>query len=258
MYIKDPLYTFQLDFMENLWIVDQCIKHHKRLIQFSTSEVDGKSPALFLPNEAFPFDEDKSQFILGPINKHRWIYASAKQLLERVIHAHGLQNQLNYTVIRPFNYLGPKIDFLPSEEEGVPRVFSYFMDALLYNKPMYLVDGGDQKRCYTDIRDATDALIKIIDDDSDKTFQQIINVGHLRNETSIKNLANIMRSLWTDHYKNKLPSMSTITGEDFYGRGYDDSDRRIPVSSKIENLGWFPKYELYETLKYTIDYYVKT
>ena len=27
---------------------------------------------------------------MGPVKNHRWIYACAKQLLERVLHAYGL------------------------------------------------------------------------------------------------------------------------------------------------------------------------
>lgn len=75
-----------------------------------------------------PFNEDTTPLIMGPICNHRWIYASAKQLLERVLHAHGLQNKLDYTIIRPFNFVGPEIDYLPSEQAGNPRVFSHFMN----------------------------------------------------------------------------------------------------------------------------------
>ena len=39
--------------------------------------------------------------VLGPINKPRWIYACAKQLMDRVIHAYGMQEGLDYTLFRP-------------------------------------------------------------------------------------------------------------------------------------------------------------
>lgn len=256
LYLTDPLGTFELDFMDNLFVVEECVKHKKRLIQFSTSEVYGKSASVYNPEEEYVFHEDESNLILGPINKHRWIYASSKQLLERVIHAHGIKNDLNYAIVRPFNYIGPKIDFLPSEEDGVPRVFSLFMDALLYNKTMYLVNGGDQQRCYTDIRDATDAHIKIIDNVNNVANQEIINVGHRRNEISIKGLGLMMREIWIDKYGSTVPSMTTISGEDFYGKGYDDSDRRIPHSVKIESMAWSPKYAIEDTLLHSMEYYV--
>jgi len=254
-YITDPLGTFELDFIENLWVVKKCVEYKKRLIQFSTSEVYGKSATLYDGKEHM-FSEEETDLILGPINKHRWIYSSSKQLLERVIHAYGLKEDLEYSIIRPFNYIGPKIDFLPSEEEGMPRVFSLFMDALLYNKSMYLVNGGEQQRCYTDIRDATEAHKLILFSDDDKVSKQILNVGHRNNEISIKRLAEKMRNIWVDNYGDSLPKTLSISGEEFYGVGYEDSDRRIPDSTKIESLGWSPKYSIQDTLEYAMSYYV--
>ena len=44
--------------------------------------------------------------MVGPINKPRWIYSISKQLLDRVIHAYGLKGELDYTLFRPFNWIG--------------------------------------------------------------------------------------------------------------------------------------------------------
>src|SRR6266404_4448245 len=150
LYIRIPLEVFHLNFTENLKIAEACVRHSKRLIQFSTCEVYGRTAAsLKNARVADPEDpihatfiEDESEFILGPVSKHRWIYACSKQLLERVLHAYGLEMGFNYTVIRPFNFIGPKIDFLVSERDGTPRVFSFFMSALLDGGQMKLVDGG--------------------------------------------------------------------------------------------------------------------
>lgn len=261
MYVKNPLGTFELDFKQNLVIIELCAKYRKRLIHFSTSEVYGKSPSIYVKNKAFHFNVDKSDFILGPINKHRWIYACSKQLLDRVIHAFGLQKNLNYTIIRPFNYIGPRIDFLPSEEKGIPRVFSYFMDALLYDNPMYLVDGGKQKRCYTSIKDATVAHMLVINNLGNVCNKKIFNIGTNSNETTIENLAKVMQEVYKKNFMtvNKvLPSIKKISGEEFYGRGYEDSDRRLLDSSDFTNLtGWQPEQDLktmvYEGMKYYVD-----
>src|SRR3954451_23993415 len=107
LYIQIPLEVFRLNFTENLKIAEACVRHGKRLVQFSTCEVYGRTAAsLAHANLADPDDpvhatfiEDESEFILGPVTKHRWIYASAKQLLERVLHAYGLEMGFNYTII---------------------------------------------------------------------------------------------------------------------------------------------------------------
>ena len=41
-----------------------------------------------------------------------------------------------------------------------------------------------------------------------------------------------------------------VDSRDFYGEGYEDSDRRIPDISKAQKLlGWQPKYGLDETIE---------
>ena len=106
-YVRNPLRVFELDFEENLRIVRDCVKYGKRIIFPSTSEVYGMCTDEF-------FDEDTSPLITGPINKQRWIYSSSKQLLDRVIWAYGSTDDLDFTLFRPFNWIGPRLDSLDS------------------------------------------------------------------------------------------------------------------------------------------------
>lgn len=268
LYIRIPLEVFQLNFLENLRIAESCVRYGKRLIQFSTCEVYGRTVAsiegIRLEDPENPryatFSEDRSELIMGPVGKHRWIYASAKQLLERVLHAYGLEQGLNYTIIRPFNFIGPNIDFLPSEQEGVPRVFSFFMDALLRGGRMVLVNGGRQRRCYTYIEDAVDCTLRIVENPDNVCDRQIFNIGHPGNEISIRELAALMRDIYREKFLRPgepLAEMMEQSGEDFYGEGYDDSDRRIPDITKARTLlGWEPRWALRPMLEATMEYYV--
>lgn len=259
LYVSDPIHTFEVGFRGNLKVVDMCERAGRRLIQFSTSEVYGKSPSVYVADRAFVFEEDESNLIMGPINKHRWIYASGKQLLERVIHAYGLKRGFRYAIIRPFNYIGEMIDYLPSRQAGSPRVFSHFMDALLQGRPLKLVDGGLQRRCYTYIADATDAHVRIIEN-AEACHQQIFNVGTSRNETTIRDLALRMREIYRTHFLaegEKLSEIVEVSGEEFYGEGYDDIDRRLLSNEKLIRLtGWQPKYDLDAMLLRIMRYYV--
>lgn len=54
---------------------------------------------------------------------------------------------------------------------------------------MYLVNGGLQRRCYTYIKDATDAHLRIIENAGGLCDRQIFNVGVPTNETTIRDLA---------------------------------------------------------------------
>jgi nucleoside-diphosphate-sugar epimerase len=261
LYVAKPLEVFELNFIENLYIAEACVEKHKRLVQFSSCEVYGKTLAavapagLTHPDDARHalFNEDTTDFILGPVNKHRWIYSCAKQLLERVIHAYGLREGLNWSVVRPFNFIGPKIDYLTTAQEGNPRVFSHFMSALLEGTQMKLVNGGHHRRCYTYIDDAVDCIERIIANPDGVCDRQIFNVGSPQNELSIRELAERMRDLYARKFKKpgqQLPDIVDVDSREFYGEGYEDSDRRIPDITKARTLlGWQPKYGLDETIE---------
>lgn len=268
-YVKQPLDVFRLNFADNLRIAEACVRQGKRLIQFSSCEVYGKTVAAVLsggelrdpedPRHA-TFSEDSSNFILGPVGKHRWIYACGKQLLERVLHAYGLEGRLNYTIVRPFNFVGPKIDYLPSGDDGTPRVFSFFMAALLSGAPLKLVDGGGHRRCYTYIDDAVACIARIVENPGGVCDRQIFNIGSPRNETSIRRLAELMREIYAERYAAPGAPRSSIVeipATEFYGEGYEDSDRRIPDIAKARTLlGWEPRWGLREMFEATMAYYV--
>ena len=217
-----------------------------------------------MPNSADPrfalFSENSSVFILGPVEKHRWIYACAKQLLERVIHAYGLEHGFNYTIIRPFNFIGPKIDYLLNETDGIPRVFSFFMEALISGTAMKLVDGGHQRRCYTYIDDAVDGIYRIVENRGGVCDREIFNIGTPVNEVSIRQLAELMKEIYIEKFwdgRSSLPAIMDVAAEQFYGKGYEDSDRRIPDISKARTLlGWEPRWAMRDLLENTMRYYI--
>lgn len=264
LYVTDPLDVFKLNFTENLRIAEFCVKHKKRIVQFSTCEVYGKTVASVLGEDPakmpFPFQEDETPLIMGPVKNHRWIYACAKQLLERVLHAYGLDSGFNYTIIRPFNFIGPRIDYLPSEKAGNPRVFSHFMNALLYGTPMQLVDGGRNYRAYTHIDDAVDCIVRIIDNPNGVCDREIFNIGTPENELTIRELAEKMSGIFDKHFRREgdpFPEIVNVTGEEFYGKGYEDCDRRIPDVTKARTLlGWKSTHDIDSVLYDTMDYFV--
>jgi UDP-apiose/xylose synthase len=270
LYLRIPLEVFRLNFIENLKIAEACVRHGKRLIQFSTCEVYGRTAAslknarLADPEDPIhaTFSEDTSEYILGPVSKHRWIYSCAKQLLERVLHAYGIEMGFNYTIIRPFNFIGPKIDFLLHEKEGIPRVFSFFMDALLNGTQMKLVNGGVNRRCYTYIDDAVECSWRIVENPGGVCDRQIFNIGSPSNEVSIRQMAELMREIYAEKFRDPsvpLPEIVSVSAEEFYGQGYDDSDRRIPDITKARTLlGWEPKWGIRDILETTMRYYVSS
>jgi nucleoside-diphosphate-sugar epimerase len=257
-YVKEPLRVFELDFEQNLNVVRLCVKYDKRLLFPSTSEVYGMCP----DDE---FKEDESPLVTGPIRMQRWIYSSSKQLLDRVIWAYGFQKGLRFTLFRPFNWIGPKLDELTTdpEKEGSSRVVTQFISNLFLGESIKLVDGGLQKRCFTYIDDGVACLIKIIENKDGKCDGQIFNIGNPDNEATVKELAEKLKAMFmahpsTAHFK-KFSEILEVYSKDYYGEGYQDIDRRVPSIKKAKELiGWTPKVDLDTALKKTLDYYLES
>jgi nucleoside-diphosphate-sugar epimerase len=134
------------------------------------------------------------------------------------------------------------------------------MDALLNGTQMKLVNGGTNRRCYTYIDDAVECSYRIVENRGGVCDRQIINIGSPLNEVSIRQMAETMREIYAEKFRDPavpLPEIVSVTGEEFYGQGYDDSDRRIPDITKARTLlGWEPRWSVREILETTMRYYV--
>jgi nucleoside-diphosphate-sugar epimerase len=254
-YVKQPLKVFELDFEENLRIVRQCVQYGTRIIFPSTSEVYGMCPD-------GEFSEDGSPLVLGPIHKQRWIYSCSKQLLDRVIWAYGQGGRLQFSLIRPFNWIGPKLDDLYAAKEGSSRVVTQFILNLIQREPIRLVDGGYQKRCFTYVEDGIDCLMRIIENPGGLADGQIFNIGNPHNEASVKELAHLLRDLFQAHPDHQndgdYSEIVETRHEDYYGQGYQDITSRKPSIVKArELLGWEPATDLTTSLKITLDAFLE-
>jgi nucleoside-diphosphate-sugar epimerase len=106
--------------------------------------------------------------MLGPINKERWIYSCAKQMLDRVIYAYGEHEGLNYTLFRPFNWIGPKLDSISTAKEGSSRVLTQFLYNILAGAPIQFETHKAAalqpltQRLFTQTPDAANAALTIV------------------------------------------------------------------------------------------------
>jgi UDP-apiose/xylose synthase len=252
IYVTDPLEVFELNFVLNLEIAKLCITHRKRLIQYSSAEVYGKA------SEGVAYTEDTSDGVLGPVHKQRWIYATGKMLLERVLYAHGAAGNLESTIIRPFNFIGSRIDYLvPANAIGGPRVFPHFISALLTGGPLRLVDGGHVRRAFMHISDANRAFQAILEQ-PELTRNRIFNVGNPENDLTIRDVAHLMIELYEELTGERPTSeLVEISGEEFYGAGYEDSSRLPPDVAKLRSLGWAPQHDIRSTFRDAMAFYLR-
>lgn len=253
-YTRNPLRVFELDFEENLKLVRYCVKYNKRVIFPSTSEVYGMC-------QDQNFDEDASNLVVGPINKQRWIYSVSKQLLDRVIWAYGAKG-LNFTLFRPFNWMGPRLDRLDSARIGSSRAITQLILNLVEGTPIRLFDGGEQKRCFTDIADGVEALARIVDNENDVCNGQIINIGNPDNEASIRQLGEeLLRQFEAHPLRANFPPFAgfrDVESKAFYGAGYQDVEHRKPsIQNAKRLLNWEPTVEMSETIGNTLDFFLR-
>lgn len=253
-YVTDPLRVFELDFEANLAVVRQCVKYKKRLIFPSTSEVYGMSPDAVL-------DEESSPLVYGPIHKQRWIYAASKQLLDRVIYGYGVHDGLDYTLIRPFNFIGPNLDNIDEPKEGSSRVFTQFLSNIMHRLPIKLVDGGEQKRSFTYIDDAIDCILRIIENAQGAATRRIFNIGNPANCVSVAELARRMVRIAQEFpelaERARATQILSVSSQQYYGQGYQDIQVRVPaIDAARVHLGWTPTTDLDSCIRKTIAYYV--
>jgi len=253
-YVRNPLRVFELDFEENLRIIRYCVKFGKRLIFPSTSEVYGMC-------QDREFDEQDSNFVLGPIHKQRWIYSCSKQMLDRVIWAYGKQQGLNFSLFRPFNWIGPRLDSLESARIGSSRVITQFILNLVEGTPIRLVDGGRQKRCFTDVKDGIECLFRIIENKDDCCNGQIFNIGNPGSEFSMEELAGILKKKFESHpLRSSFPpdgGVQNVEARAYYGSGYQDVQHRRPSIKQARRiLGWEPEVPFEQSVSETLDFFL--
>jgi UDP-apiose/xylose synthase len=264
LYNTDPLRTISANFMEGISIVELATKYHKPLLFLSTSEVYGRTPASLLSKahddpKLWIIDAETTPMIMGPTTAQRWTYATAKQLHERLIYAYHKEHGLDFAIVRPFNFFGPRMDYLPGiEGEGKPRVLAMFVGAMLTGDPLRLVGGGHARRTITSIHDAIDALMAIINRPN-RSLNTFYNIANPANEVSMAELAELVRSTFlkiTGEARFAEHPIVDVTGRDVYGEGYEDSDRRLPtIEREMAQLDWAPTRSLQEVVDETVKYY---
>ena len=196
----------------------------------------------------------------GPINKQRWIYAASKQLMDRVIWAYGQQQGLDFSLFRPFNWIGSGLDSINTAKEGSSRVLTQFLGQIVRGEAIQLVDGGQQRRSFTHIEDGLDVLMKIIENADGIASGKIYNIGNPNNNLSVRELAERMIKMASDYPEYREFSdqveLIDVPAETYYGQGYQDVLQRVPnIDTARRDFGWEPKVSFDEALRQIFEAY---
>ena len=204
-------------------VLQASLKHNKRIIIASTSEIYGKNP-----NQPLKETDDR---VVGAPQKIRWTYADAKALEEAIAHSLFLTEGLKVSTIRFFNTVGPR------QTGRYGMVVPRFVQAATKNEDITIYGDGTQSRVFCHVLDAIDAVLKVTKDD--KTIGEVFNVGG-EGETTIQQLAEKIIA------NTKSASKITFTAySDAYQAGFEDMQRRVPDITKAKSaLNWKPARNL--------------
>ena len=196
---------------------------NKKVIITSSSEVYGKSDKL-------PFQENDDT-VIGPTSVRRWGYACSKALDEFLALAYHREKALPVVVLRLFNTVGPR------QTPGYGMVIPRLVTQALAGAPMTVYGDGDQKRCFTYVRDVVKAIADIAQ--APGAEGQVFNLGS-NEEISINGLTEVVRQV--------LESSSEIIHVPFmevYGEDFEETRRRVPDMSKIRRyISYEPNTDL--------------
>ena len=234
--LENPIESISTNFHGSEIVLNAAVKHDKRIIIASTSEIYGKNPKQ-------PLSETDDR-VVGTPQKLRWTYSDAKALEEATAHSLFLTKKLKVTTVRFFNTVGPR------QTGKYGMVIPRFVQAAIENAPIQVFGDGSQSRVFCHVSDAVQALLSLIP--RVDSYGEVFNIGG-KGEITILELANLVIK--------KSKSSSIIVFKEYsnaYTIGYEDMFRRVPDISKInEFTGWNPKLNIQDTVENIVESFVK-
>jgi UDP-glucose 4-epimerase len=234
--VESPVRTIETNVNGTQMILEAASKKRKLVLTASTSEVYGKSSQV-------PFRED-ADLVIGPTNKGRWSYAASKALDEFLALSYWKEKKVPVIVARLFNTVGPR------QTGRYGMVMPNFVKQALENEPIGVYGDGKQSRCFCDVRDTVEGLIRLMDRDG--AVGEVVNVGNTE-EISIEGLARVVK----ERTKSTSPVVY-VPYDQAYEPGFEDMMRRVPSVEKLHALtGFRPKTPLTEMIDRVAAYFLQ-
>ena len=225
--VESPVRTIETNVNGTQMVLEAAAKKKKLVLLASSSEVYGKSASI-------PFRED-AVLVLGPTSKGRWSYAASKMLDEFLALSYWKEKKLPVIIARLFNTVGPR------QTARYGMVLPNFIACALANLPLPIYGTGKQSRCFCYVRDAAEALMRLMD--TERSVGQVVNVGSTE-EISIEDLA-----LRVIERTGSSSMLEYVPYDQAYEPGFEDMMRRVPSTDKLVALtGFRPEISLDEII----------
>src|SRR5277367_1583203 len=225
--VESPVHTIQTNVNGTHLVLEAAAKKRKLVFIASTSEVYGK-------NVNVPFHED-ADLVMGPTTKGRWSYAASKALDEFLALSYWKEKRQPVVVARFFNTVGPR------QTGRYGMVLPNFVKSALDNTVISIYGNGKQSRCFCDVRDTVEGLIRLMD--SQSAIGEVVNVGNTE-EITIEDLAHKVK----ERTSSNSP-IEYVPYDQAYEPGFEDMMRRVPCVDKLHSLtGFRPQTPLAEII----------
>jgi UDP-glucose 4-epimerase len=232
--VESPVRTIETNVRGTEVVLALANKKQKRVLIASTSEVYGLSADV-------PFKED-GNLVMGATTKGRWSYACSKAIDEFLALAYWREKKLPTTIVRLFNTVGPR------QTGRYGMVIPTFVKQALAGRPITVYGDGKQTRCFGYVGDVVGALIKLMD--TTDSIGQVFNIGSTE-EISILQLAEKVKEL-----TQSTSEIVFVPYDDAYEEGFEDMPRRVPDTTKINQLvGFKPEMTLNGILETVISFH---
>ncbi|MDR3722845.1 MAG: GDP-mannose 4,6-dehydratase [Candidatus Acidoferrales bacterium] len=234
--VESPVRTLETNVYGTQLVLDAASKKKKLVVTASTSEVYGKS-------DKVPFHED-ADLVLGATTMGRWSYAASKAVDEFLALSYWKEKKLPVIVVRLFNTVGPR------QIGRYGMVLPNFVRQALEGSPITIFGTGQQSRCFCDVRDTIESILRLIAKES--AIGEVINIGS-DEEISIEGLARVVK-----HRTKSESPITYIPYDQAYEPGFEDMPRRVPALEKLQKLtGFRPATPLTEIVDRVVAHFQK-
>ncbi|MCX7669707.1 MAG: GDP-mannose 4,6-dehydratase, partial [Anaerolineae bacterium] len=232
--VRAPIHTIETNVLGTSIVLRIANRYRRKVILASTSEIYGKS------NDV-PFREDGDR-VMGPTTHSRWAYANSKAMDEFLALAYHKQRGLPIVICRFFNTIGPR------QTGRYGMVVPRFVRQALHGEPLTVYGDGQQSRCFADVLDVVDAVIKLAAHPG--AVGQVFNLGSTEEITILELAHRVLR------LTGSASPIVMVPYDQAYEPGFEDMRRRVPdISRAAALIGYRPRYALDDTLKRIIAYY---
>lgn len=245
---SNPIEAVDVNVRDTVILLDLSKKYNIKKFLFASTS------AVYENNTDFPSIEHN-------VAKPSLIYPSTKYSSEQFLKAYYDAYNISITCFRFANVYGPHIDCLRLQ----PPVIGYIIRELFYNRTPILYSNGDQKRDFIYIDDLIDLCVKAINisgyDTINVSSNEVVSINYIANVIKKQMNKEYIDIIYenTDKYWDKYP----ILYEKPYPINKDLLNKEVLKCTCLSNnyaknnFDWYPKINIEEGIKRTIDFSIK-